>query len=155
PQPSPQATLVLAHVPQAGEEVYHVRLATSAQYTIANLSSLEMVSEDARSSGYTQHIPQLADFGDQTWLWDPVRAVKTSFPGPLALLLELALAWRLVDQVTMQAHCQTACMTSVPMLDPLIGFTSPECSMRGESVALGALSSKMRYGFCPLRMGSV
>ncbi|MFM7985428.1 MAG: hypothetical protein ACKPKO_39550, partial [Candidatus Fonsibacter sp.] len=119
-------------------EVDRDTCATSARGTIANLSSLETVLENAQSSekrGDTRekHIPQLADFGNQTWLWDPVRAINTtSFPGPLSLLLDLALAWRLVVQVTMQAQGQTARMTSVPMFDPLHGFTSPECPTHGE-----------------------
>ncbi|MFM7979039.1 MAG: hypothetical protein ACKPKO_06945, partial [Candidatus Fonsibacter sp.] len=80
---------------------------------------------------------------DQTWLWDPVRAVRMNLLGQLAVLLELALALRLLVQVAMQAQGKTACTTSVPILDPLNGCTPPEYSTHGKSVALGALSSKL------------
>ncbi|MFM7981200.1 MAG: hypothetical protein ACKPKO_17975, partial [Candidatus Fonsibacter sp.] len=50
----------------------------------------------------------------------------------------LELAWRLVDHVAAQVKGNTACVTSVPMLDPLIGFTSPEYATHGESVSFGA-----------------
>ncbi|MFM7988500.1 MAG: hypothetical protein ACKPKO_55225, partial [Candidatus Fonsibacter sp.] len=74
------------------------------QDTITNLSSLDMVLEDARSSnkrGDTRNKQKsrLAGLGNQTWLWDPATAVNMSFPGLVAALLALALAWRPVAQV--------------------------------------------------------
>ena len=40
----------------------------------------------------------------------------------------LELAWRLVDNITVQTQSGTTCMTSVPMLGPLPGYTSPNYS---------------------------
>ena len=48
-------------------------------------------------------------------------AAQTSFPQLRDVLIELA--WRLVDHVAVQAQGKTACMRSVPMLDPMPGHT--------------------------------
>ncbi|MFM7979751.1 MAG: hypothetical protein ACKPKO_10585, partial [Candidatus Fonsibacter sp.] len=101
------------------------------QYTITNLGSLEIVLEDMRSSkkrgdARKEHVPHVAEFCDQTWPRGPVMAVRASFPELRPVLLELA--WCLADHIAVQVQGKTACMTSVPMLDPLLGFTSPEYS---------------------------
>ncbi|MFM7983083.1 MAG: hypothetical protein ACKPKO_27550, partial [Candidatus Fonsibacter sp.] len=65
---------------------------------------------------------------------DLVDIVRTSYPMLREALVELA--WPLVDHVAVQVQGNTACMTSAPMLDPLIGFSSPEYS-----TTLGGLSA--------------
>ena len=82
-------------------------------------------------------LPRLADFGDKAWPRDPRQAVQTSFPHLLDMLIELS--WRLVDHVAIQVQGRTACMISVPMLDPLLGYTSPGSST--DSAVLGGASS--------------
>ncbi|MFM7977922.1 MAG: hypothetical protein ACKPKO_01290, partial [Candidatus Fonsibacter sp.] len=123
----------------------------TVQDTITNVRWLEVVLEDMRSSkkrrdARKEHIPRVADFGDQTWPRDPVMAVNASFPELRPVLVELA--WRSVDHVAVQVQGKTACMISVPMLEPLPGLTSPEYSTHGRSAAPGA-------AYLPLRLGSV
>ena len=83
----------------------------------------------------------MADFGDQAWAWprDPARAVRTSFPVPQLRDMLIELEWRLVDHVAIQVQGRTACMISVPMLDPLPGYASPEYTIG--SAVLGGASS--------------
>ena len=67
------------------------------------------------------NVPKLADFGDKAWPQDPL----------------IELAWRLVYHVAVQVQGKTACMKSVPMMDPSLGYTLPEYS----SMPSGAPSS--------------
>ncbi|MFM7986717.1 MAG: hypothetical protein ACKPKO_46120, partial [Candidatus Fonsibacter sp.] len=96
-----------------------VAVSESVRDTIAALNSLEMLRHGRQAC-----TPPLTVLENMTQ--DPVDFVRTSCPRWREEFAELA--WRLVVHVAVQAQFKTACMTSLPTLDTLLGFTSPEFS---------------------------
>ena len=63
----------------------------------------------------------------RAWPRDPGEACREDFATQAALRsLLVELGWRMVDFVAVQVQGKAASQVSVPLLDPLPGFDSPE-----------------------------
>jgi hypothetical protein len=118
----------------------------SVQDTLRTLSSLEVVLQDQRSAkrrGEARHEgpPKLADFGAKAWPRDPAVAFQSDMTASQLRTGLVELAWRLVDHVAVQVQGKTACLTSVPMLDPLPGYVSPDYATRSSYTSEAASSA--------------
>ena len=70
----------------------------------------------------------LADFGRRAWPRDPAQVCHEDFAANVLHGLMVELGWRMVDFVAAQVQGKTAFQVSVPLLDPLAGYDSPNYS---------------------------
>ena len=125
----------------------------SVHDTLRSLGSQELVLQDERSAkrrGETRQEgpPPLADFGCRAWPRDPVRAVADDIDTAQLRGLLVELGWRLVDHVALQVQGKTAVQLSVPLLDPLPGYDSPNYSATAASALPGKPSLLTAFVLC-------
>ena len=112
--------------------------------TLRDLGSQDLVEEsglEAKRRGEARNecpMP-LADFGRRAWPRDPAQVCQEDFAPNALHGLMVELGWRMVDFVAVQVQGKTAFQVSVPLLDPLAGYDSPNYSTWG-SAAPGAPS---------------
>jgi len=125
----------------------------SVHDTLRSLGSQELVLQDERSAkrrGETRQegSPPLADFGRRAWPRDPVRAVADDINTAQLRSLLVELGWRLVDHVALQVQGKTAAQLSVPFLDPLPGYVSPNYYTTAASALPGKPSLLTAFVLC-------
>ena len=98
--------------------------------TLRNLGSRDLVGESSleakrRGEARNECPMPLADFGRRAWPRDPVQVCREDFT-PIGLHgLMVELGWRMVDFVAARVQGKTTVQVSVPLLDPLAGYDSP------------------------------
>ena len=125
----------------------------SVHDTLRSLGSQELVLQDERSAkrrgeARQEGPPPLADFGCRAWPRDPVRAVADDINTLQLRSLLVELGWRLVDHVALQVQGKTAVQLSVPLLDPLPGYDSPDYSATAASALPGKPSLLTAFVLC-------
>ena len=98
--------------------------------TLRNLGSRDLVGESSleakrRGEARNECPMPLADFGRRAWPRDPAQVCKEDFT-PIGLHgLMVELGWRMVDFVAARVQGKIAFQVSIPLLDPLAGYDSP------------------------------
>ena len=98
--------------------------------TLRDLGSQDLVEESSleakrRGEARNECPMPLADFGRRAWPRDPAQVCQEDFAPNALQGLMVELGWRMVDFVAAQVQGKTAFQVSVPLLDPLAGYDSP------------------------------